>query len=274
MNEHEFISCEEYARETKDYLKKLISTWLDKPTLAIIQVGDNPASNSYIKGKLKDCEEVGIKHEHIHFDKTTTQELIKCIEALNNRRDIDGIIVQLPLPDYLNPDDITPHIAKEKDVDGFRVDSYFNPCTPKGIIDWLEYNDYDLIGKDVTVIGRSKIVGKPLVNMLIDKGATVTCCNSKTRNLYKHTKFADVIVSAVGIPNFLRAGDFIAAEVVIDVGINRDKNGKLCGDINREEVLKCGDDIYVTPVPKGVGLLTRVSLLENVYNAFIYQKEV
>ena len=161
-----------------------------------------------------------------------------------------------------------PNICEEKDVDGFRRDSFFKPCTPKGIMDWLDFNNYDLEGKNITVIGRSKIVGKPLVNLLIDRGATVTCCNSKTKDLRQHTCNADVVISAVGKPKFLDSSYFTNTELVIDVGINRDENDKLCGDVDHEEVTSTLKNIYVTPVPKGVGRLTTLALVENTIKAY------
>ena len=183
----------------------------------------------------------------------------------------DGIIVQLPLPKHINVEHVKNAIPKEKDVDGFRLDSKFDCCTPKGIIDWLYFNGYDVCGKNVVVLGRSEIVGKPLVNMLIDRGATVTCCNSHTDYGYEmqiSNNDADVIVSAIGKAKFLDWADIGSdCEIVVDVGINRDDAGKLCGDVNRESVEKLRPDTYVTPVPGGVGLLTRVSLLKNVVEA-------
>lgn len=267
------ISCVEYAERMKDELKSSIDNLEIKPSLLIVQVGDNPASNSYIKGKIKDCEEVGIEYKHINFvDSTSEIELLEYIEICNHDKSINGIIVQLPLPDHIDADRVANAIAKEKDVDGFRIDSCFKPCTPLGVVNWLEYNNYKFEGKDVTVIGRSNIVGKPLVNMLIDKGATVTCCNSKTRELDCHTRYADLVISAVGKPKFLDETYFMCADVAIDIGINRDENGKLCGDIDRERVNEAYPNMYVSPVPKGVGLLTRVTLIKNTFDAYMLQK--
>lgn len=158
-------------------------------------------------------------------------------------------------------------ISPEKDVDGFRKDSLYNPCTPQGIIDWLEVNDIDLRGKLVTVLGRSDIVGKPLVNMLIDKGATVISCNSKTQKYHMENfmKMSDIVISAIGKPKKFDSSYFGIDTIIIDVGINRDENGKLCGDIDQKDVEDYfGNCCYVTPVPGGVGLLTRVTLLKNV----------
>ena len=253
------VTCKDYAQFVKNKLKTKIKGMEKKPVLAIIQVGDNQASNSYVKGKIKDCEEVGIRCIVSKLDKAVEEyELLYHIELTTCVA--DGIIVQLPLPKHINVEHVKNAIPKEKDVDGFRQDSKFDCCTPKGIIDWLYFNGYDVCGKNVVVLGRSEIVGKPLVNMLIDRGATVTCCNSHTD--------ADVIISAIGKAKFLDWADIGSdCEIVVDVGINRDDAGKLCGDVNRESVEKLRPDTYVTPVPGGVGLLTRVSLLKNVVEA-------
>lgn len=264
------VTCKDYAQFVKDKLKTKIKGMEKKPVLAIIQVGDNQASNSYVKGKIKDCEEVGIRCIVSKLDKAIEEhELLYHIELTTCVA--DGIIVQLPLPKHINVEHVKNAIPKEKDVDGFRQDSKFDCCTPKGIIDWLYFNGYDVCGKNVVVLGRSEIVGKPLVNMLIDRGATVTYCNSHTDYGYETqitNNDADVIVSAIGKAKFLDWADIGSdCEIVIDVGINRDDAGKLCGDVNRESVEKLRPDTYVTPVPGGVGLLTRVSLLKNVVEA-------
>ena len=263
------VSCKEYVEIRKKELKKQIAKYKGKPTLCVIQVGDNPASNSYIKGKVKDCDEVGIDVEHIKLNENINKtELKTTIKECSNGSKFDGIIVQLPLPKNIDVEEITDCIPANKDVDGFRRDSFFDPCTPKGIMDWLEFNKYDVEGKEVTVVGRSKIVGKPLVNMLIDKGATVTCCNSKTYCLMAHTLSADLVISAIGKPKYFDGLEFDDPDIIVDVGINRDGDGKLCGDVDREDVIKRFPNTYVTPVPGGVGLLTRLALLENVVKSY------
>lgn len=264
------VTCKDYVQFVKNKLKTKIKGMEKKPVLAIIQVGDNQASNSYVKGKVKDCEEVGIRCIVSKLDKAIEEhELLYHIELTTCVA--DGIIVQLPLPKHINVEHVKNAIPKEKDVDGFRQDSKFDCCTPKGIIDWLYFNGYDVCGKNIVVLGRSEIVGKPLVNMLIDRGATVTCCNSHTDYGYEMqitNNDADVIVSAIGKAKFLDLANIGSdCEIVVDVGINRDDAGKLCGDVNRESVEKLRQDTYVTPVPGGVGLLTRVSLLKNVVEA-------
>lgn len=264
------VSCREYAKLVKGELKEKVKKMDKKPVLTVIQVGDDLASNSYIKGKEKDCDEVGITFNHLKYESSISE--FELLNVITNMRDFsDGIIVQLPLPDSINVDKIIEAIPKSKDVDGFRRDSDFDCCTPKGIIDWLQYNNYDLVGANIVVLGRSKIVGKPLVNMLIDRGATVTCCNSHTSDGYEFemTNKADLVISAIGKPKFLSWSDFgVDCDIVVDVGMNRDENRKLCGDVDRESVLSIHPETYVTPVPGGVGLLTRVSLLKNVVESY------
>lgn len=239
--------------------------------LSIIQVGDNPASNAYVKGKLKDCAEVGIVGDLHKFDKDVNPiEVYDLVKKLNKDSECRGIIVQLPLPKQFTKEwqtIITDAIDMMKDVDGFKRGSIYTPCTPKGIMSILD-NVYELLGGSMQgitacVIGRSAIVGKPTVDLLIDRGCTVISCNSHTRDLDKWLDQASIIVCAVGKKGFLSMKNkvFWSGKIIIDVGINRDENGKLCGD--------CSRDLYeetkwITPVPNGVGLMTRVSLLENV----------
>ena len=262
-------SCKEYVEIRKKTLKEEISKFKRKPCLVVIQVDDDPASTSYIKGKKKDCEEVGIVCEHIHINSEEVREgVLACVIGGYGVADnVDGIIIQLPIPDKYNLDRLLENIPAAKDVDGFRRDSCFKPCTPKGIMDWLDYNKVELSGKDVCVIGRSNIVGKPLVNMMIDAGATVACCNSKTKDLKYYTRNADIVVSAIGKAKYFDSTYFKQGQIIVDVGINRDENGKLCGDVDGKYVY----DSYVTSVPGGVGLLTRNALIENVVTAYKLQ---
>ncbi len=269
------VSCKEYAELTKNILKEEIKTFKRVPVLAIIQVGNNPASTAYTKGKVKDCNEVGIKAEYVNMPQDTTQEELEAM-VINYANDngCDGIIVQLPLPKGLDTDRITDLIPANKDVDGFRRDSMFDPCTPSGIVCWLKYNNQLYPGMVITILGRSNLVGKPLANMLIKEGATVICCNSKTKDLRRFILGSEILVSAIGKPKFINAEYFNTKGVafnpylVVDVGINRDENNKLCGDIDRGQLAELVPDTYVTPVPGGVGLLTRVSLLQNVVGAY------
>lgn len=263
------ISCKMYCSIKKEELKTQLDNTKRNPTLAVVQIDDNKPSNVYINGKRKDCEEVGINFVHFKLDssKYTQKDLCNTLMALSNDELIDGIIVQLPIPEKYNVEEVLGNIAPDKDVDGFRKDSCFEACTPKGVIDWLEYNKYDFVGKQVTVLGRSKIVGKPLINMLIDRGATVTSCNSHTKNIEKYTRESDLVISAIGKANLLCC-EMPNDGIVVDVGINYDINGKLCGDVNRKYVENNIKKTYVTPVPGGVGLLTRVALLDNVIRSY------
>jgi methylenetetrahydrofolate dehydrogenase (NADP+)/methenyltetrahydrofolate cyclohydrolase len=252
-------NIKEYCAERKAVLKTTIENnfpdFVKKPTLAVFQIGNVEASTRYIRNKKKDCEEVGIDFEWYYYpEEITTKELVQEIKDMNDF--VDGLIVQMPLPDHIDVTAIKLAIDPKKDVDGFHPSSMFEPCTPFGIVKYLiDGCDYDFTGKNVTIFGRSDIVGKPLAKMLTDLDATVTLCHSKTRNTWDHISNADLIVSAVGKAGFLNC--YPIHVPVIDVGINFDANGKLVGDcINTE-------NRDVTPVPGGVGLLTRVALLEN-----------
>lgn len=262
------ISCKDYVEKRKETLKSKVKKLNTKPCLVVVQIGNDAASNSYIKGKKKDCDEIGVKmiHHHIMNEELSQKEVENIIEQYNADDSVDGIIIQLPIPEKYNKHKLQRCISPSKDVDGFRNNSWHKPCTPLGIMKWLKYNHIDLVGKYVCVIGRSEIVGKPLVNMMIDEGATVTCCNSKTEDLQMYTEYADIVVSAIGKPKLLGIEYFMPGQLIIDVGINRNEDGKLCGDINPEDLGAMGT--YVTPVPRGVGLLTRVALLENVVSAY------
>lgn len=270
----DIVSCKDYVEIKKKELKEEIRHFNRKPVLAVIQIDNDQASNSYIKGKQKDCDEIGIemRHVNIHSD-VAGQKEVECIIKDIAKSDADGIIIQLPIPDKYDLERLQNLIPPEKDVDGFRRDSCFKPCTPKGIIDWMEYNDFEFKGKDCCVLGRSKIVGLPLTSMLIEKGATVTCCNSTTPSTWYYTRNADYAFSAVGIPNYFDFSDFQDfCELVVDIGINRDENEKLCGDVNNAGFESSLNDTYVTPVPGGVGLLTRLALMQNVVDAYKVQK--
>ena len=243
-----------YVKKLKEQYKERVAILGDAPKLAIVQVGENEASNRYVKNKVKDCEEVGIVANVYAFPEDITEWELDD-ELAHMHEFYDGVIVQLPLPQHIRPSIATAAIPADKDVDGFRLDSWFSPATPKGIMDYLKYCEFDLTGKDVVIIGRSDIVGKPLARLMTDADATVTLCHSKSK-LSKHVYECDLLVSAVGKAGFVNC--YPLHMPIIDVGINFDENGKLCGDcINTE-----GRD--VTPVPGGVGLLTRCALLDNV----------
>lgn len=270
----DIVSCKDYVEIKKKELKEEIKHLDKKPVLAVIKIDDDQASNSYIKGKQKDCDEIGIEMRHVNiYSNTTEQKEVECVITDIANSDADGIIIQLPIPGKYNLERLQNLIPPEKDVDGFRRDSCFKPCTPKGIIDWMEYNAFEFKGKDCCVLGRSRIVGLPLTNMLIEKGATVTCCNSTTPSTWYYTRHADYVFSAVGVPNYFDFSDFQDfCELVVDIGINRDENGKLCGDVNNAGFESSLNDTYVTPVPGGVGLLTRLTLMQNVVDAYKVQK--
>lgn len=247
--------CAERKLEIKDVIARDFSDFVKKPTLAVLQIGDVEASTRYIRNKKKDCEEVGINFEWYYYPvEITTEELVQEIKDLNDY--VDGLIVQMPLPDHIDETTIKLAIDPKKDVDGFHPMSQFEPCTPTGIICYLiDGCDYNFTGKNVTIFGRSDIVGKPLADMLTRRDATVTLCHSKSKDKWQFIDTADLIITAVGKPAFLNC--YAIHVPVIDVGINFDENGKLVGDcINTE-------NRDVTPVPGGVGLLTRVALLEN-----------
>lgn len=258
------ISCLKYFSIKKEQMKQEITSFVRPPHLVVVQIADGKASNLYIKNKQKTCEEVGIKFTHIKYESQITNEkLKKRLTELSNCKNVDGIILQLPIPEHLNIEYLQNFIDVKKDVDGFRPESKFKPCTAKGIVDWLKFNKINLTEKNVIVIGRSKIVGKPLMNLLVDEGATVTCCNSKTEDLNYYILHSDIVISAIGKAKYFNLSDFRTGQIIVDVGINRDENGKLCGDVYIDNLR-----IYVTPVPNGVGKLTVCSLLENTICAY------
>lgn len=257
------IDCKNIANEIKEDVRKMI-VGKRKPRLYVIQVGDNPASNSYIKGKKKDCEEVGIECIVIKLDENISEDtLCTLLDWLVCEQICDGIIVQLPLPDHINKDRVISHIPPEKDVDGFRKDSKYAPCTPLGIVEILK-RYVNLTGKDCLIINRSDIVGKPLVNLLLNENATVIIAHSKTQNLKEKIKQADIIITAVGIPKFITKDMVMVNKIYIDVSMNK-VDGKLCGDISKDSY---DSDALITPVPGGVGLFTRAMLLNNVLKSY------
>lgn len=245
------------------------------PKLAVIMVGDNPASKVYVKNKSKACEDVGIDYEEFLLDENTTQEqLINLIEELNKRTDISGILLQSPIPNNLDINEAFRTIAPEKDVDGFHPlnvgklalgQDTFVSCTPYGVIKMFEEYNIDLEGKNVVILGRSNIVGKPLIQCCLNKNATVTVCHSRTKNIEEYTKRADIVIVAIGKPKFLKADMVKDGVVIIDVGINRAENGKLCGDVDFEYVKEKAS--FITPVPGGVGPMTIAMLMNNVIKA-------
>ena len=258
------IDCKSIAQDIKNKIKNIIAGDDYAPILHIYQVGDNPASNAYIRGKLRDCEEVGIEAELIKLPENITEgELNSKILEDYNWDYMDGIIVQLPLPNHINPKNII--IPDELDVDGFNSTSPFQPCTPLGVMKIFDAIGYDLDGKNVLVCGQSDIVGRPLVDMLIKRHCNVISVNSTGSTLRYYALddgFADVVISAVGKRDFISAFDLFDTEVCIDVGINYDENGKQHGDC--DDAVYDVDGIKVTPRIGGVGLMTRAMLLYNV----------
>lgn len=248
------------------------------PKLVIVQIGEDPASSSYIKQKFKSCEAVGMRSEHLHLsDKTTKDELFTLIDKLNVDTDVTGFIVQLPLPSHL--EEFVPQVIRaidpKKDIDGFgaynlgkmflsKEFEHLPPATPAGIIELLEYYKIDVAGKHVVVVGRSNIVGKPIAVMLLNRDATVTICHSKTKNLSEITKQADILIAAVGRPQMIKAEMIKKGVVIVDVGMNRIESG-LVGDVDFENVKEIASAI--TPVPGGVGPLTVASLMRNCVRA-------
>lgn len=243
--------------------------------LAVIIVGDNPASRTYVNNKKKACAEAGIVSEEYALPETTTQEeLLDLIDTLNKKDNIHGILCQLPLPKGLDEKAVIAAINPEKDVDAFHAinvghimigDYSFLPCTPAGIMEMLKYYDIPIAGKECVVIGRSNIVGKPMAMLLLQQNGTVTICHSKTVDLADVTRRADILVAAVGIPKFVTADMVKEGAVVVDVGMDRDENGKLCGDVDFAAVEPKAS--YITPVPGGVGPMTIATLLKNTVTA-------
>ncbi len=245
------------------------------PGLAVVIVGDDPASRVYVNNKKKACEEVGFYSEEYALPAETTQEeLLELVRKLNNKCDIDGILVQLPLPKHLDEKAVIEAISPSKDVDAFHAsnvgkimigDYKFLPCTPAGVMELIKSTGIEVSGKNCVVIGRSNIVGKPMAMLLLHKNGTVTICHSKTQNLAEICKNADILVAAVGKAKFVTADMVKEGAVVIDVGMNRDENGKLCGDVDFAAVEPVAS--YITPVPGGVGPMTIAMLMQNTLTA-------
>ena len=265
-------TVKEYVKEQKQLLKEEIDKFEVKPCLSVIQVGNNPASNSYIKGKLKDCDEVGIICNHTHFNENITEEeLLKCIKEQNEDDNINGIIIQLPLPKHIDEKKVQLAINPIKDTDGFHPMSNFKPCTPKGVIDFLKAQGYDFEEKNAVVIGRSDIVGKPLAQMLTDLNATVTLCHSKTYDIDDFTSKADMIFTCINKIEHYSYYDLCEniPLCIIDIGLGVGKDNKLHGNIKKESVNKLRElGINVVSGIGGVGLLTRLTLLKNTLDAY------
>lgn len=266
------------AQELRQSFKARVETLAargQRPGLAVILVGEDAASQVYVRNKVNACQAIGMHSEKITYDAAVHPEIVlKRIAELNADPAIHGILVQLPLPKHFDEEAVLEAIAVDKDVDGFHAENVgalaqgnprFIPCTPYGVMKMFEKGNVDLAGKEAVIIGRSNIVGKPMASLLINAGATVTVCNSRTRDLAGHTRRADILVAAVGKPRFVTADMVKPGAVVIDVGINRLPDGKLCGDVDFAGCLEVAGQI--TPVPGGVGPMTITMLLANTIEA-------
>jgi len=272
------IDGKKLAKEIREDLKIKCQELKGKginPRLAVIMVGNDKASQVYVRNKSKACNEIGIEfEEHLLNANIEQKDLINLIEKLNQNKNVHGILLQSPIPNHLDINEAFRTISPEKDVDGFNPvnvgklclnQDTFVSCTPYGIMKMFEKYDIDLTGKNVTIIGRSNIVGKPLIQCCLNKNATVTVCHSKTKDLKQHTQNADVVIAAIGKPNFITADMIKNDAVVIDVGINRGEDGTLTGDVDFKNVSDKAS--YITPVPGGVGPMTIAMLMNNVIKA-------
>lgn len=271
---YQIIDGKKISQEIKDELREKMAELKQKGgsrCLAVIQVGDDPASSVYVNNKKKACEYIGIDSESYHLpEETTEKELLELIDELNRKPGVNGILVQLPLPKQIDENKILLAISPEKDVDGFHPVNVGNlsigrpgfvSCTPAGVIQLLKHSGIEIEGKECVVLGRSNIVGKPMAMLLLRENGTVTVCHSRTKDLKEITKRADILIAAIGKPKFIDADYVKEGAVVIDVGIHRNENGKLCGDVDFESVAPhCA---AITPVPGGVGPMTIAMLMHN-----------
>ena len=282
---YNLIDGKEVSKKIKDELKIEVEQLKQKginPKLAVIMVGNNKASEVYVRNKSKACQNTGIEFEEFLFDENISmEELLETIDKLNNDDSINGILLQSPIPKHLDELKAFNRIAPEKDVDGFNPVNVGNlsigrdcfiSCTPYGIVKLLEHYNIETEGKNAVVIGRSNIVGKPMMQCLLEKNATVTVCHSRTKNLEEYTKKADILVAAIGKPRFVTENMVKENAVVIDVGINRMEDGKICGDVDFENVKEKVS--YITPVPGGVGPMTIALLLYNLVKATKKQNNI
>ncbi len=275
------IDGKKIAKKLRTSIAEQVVKLNRKPGLAVILVGDDPASAVYVRNKDNACKEVGFYSQKINKPANITQaELLAEVERLNSDDKIDGILVQLPLPNHLDANQVIEAINPNKDVDGFHSENigklmqnkaYLRPCTPKGVMTMLATTGIDLVGKDCVVVGASNIVGRPMAMELLNARATVTICNSKTQDLSSKVKQADIVVVAVGIPKLIQ-GDWIKeGAVIIDVGINRLDDGSLAGDVDFDSAQQHA--AWITPVPGGVGPMTIATLLENTLTAYTAREE-
>ena len=280
----QILNGKELSVKIKEDLRKETEALKEKginPGLAVIIVGDDPASRVYVNNKKKACEECGFYSEEYALPKETTEEeLLELIDTLNNKKEINGILVQLPLPKGIDSEKVLLSIRPEKDVDAFHpvnvgkimIGNFdFLPCTPAGVMELIRLTNIDVCGKECVVVGRSNIVGKPQAMLLLHENGTVTICHSRTKNLKEVCRRADILVAAVGKAKFITADMVKEGAIVIDVGMNRDENGKLCGDVAYDEVAEVASAI--TPVPGGVGPMTIAMLMKNTLKAAIIQNK-
>ncbi len=276
------ISGKELSKSLKEELKEKVAALNTEygrtPNLVVVLVGDDPGSVSYVTGKAKAADEVGIRNTTLRREATISEEeLLALVDELNNDDDVDGILIQLPLPKHIDENKVIAAISPEKDVDAFHPMNVAKlwlkqpcvlPCTPKGIIKLLHFAGVDIAGKEAVVVGRSNIVGQPVAKLLLDQNATVTVAHSRTKNLAEVTRRADILVVAIGKERLVTADMIKPGAVVIDVGVNRDsRTGKLCGDVDFEEAQHVASAI--TPVPGGVGPMTIACLMENTVETFV-----
>jgi methylenetetrahydrofolate dehydrogenase (NADP+)/methenyltetrahydrofolate cyclohydrolase len=274
------LDGKEVSKIYRERIKKEIETFREKgfrePSLAVVLVGNDPASQVYVNNKRKACQKVGMRSLFYHLPEDTSEEkLLSVVRELNENPEVDGVLVQLPLPKHINPQRVIEEINPDKDVDGFHpenmgrlianIDEGFIPCTPLGIKILLEHYGIDVKGKDVTVVGAGYIVGRPLSVLLLNNNATVTTCHIYTRDLKEHTLKAEILISATGVPHLIKADMVREGAVVVDVGISK-VNGKIVGDVDFEAVKKKVS--YITPVPGGVGPMTITALLMNTLKAY------
>lgn len=276
----QIIDGKKISAEIKDEVKQKVSELKEQGIevcLAVIQVGSDPASSVYVGNKKKACEYCGIRSESYELaEETSEEELLSLIDRLNNDKAVDGILVQLPLPSHISEDKVIAAIDPAKDVDGFSVNSVgalvvgkkgFRSCTPAGIIQLLKRSGIEIAGRECVVIGRSNIVGKPMAVMMLEENATVTVCHSKTVNLPEVASRADILIVAIGRPKMIDSSYVKEGAVVIDVGIHRNENNKLCGDVDFDDVFdKCS---HITPVPGGVGPMTIAMLMYNCVSKYM-----
>lgn len=274
----QFIDGKKISAEIKEELREEVSRWKAKGhnvCLAVIQVGNDPASSVYVRNKKRACAYIGIESRSYELPEDTTQEtLLTMIEQLNHNPDVNGILVQLPLPSHLDENAVVAAISPEKDVDGFHIQNVgaltigqpgFVSCTPAGVIQLLKRSGIEIAGKECVVMGRSNIVGKPMALLLLQENGTVTICHSRTQNIREITKRADILIAAIGKPKMIDDTYIKEGAVVIDVGIHRQENGMLCGDVDFEKT--ASHTSAITPVPGGVGPMTIAMLMYNCLKA-------